>query len=253
LITPPSFYFAYAISQQAVGANGFNLSPPSFWENYWKALQLLGARYHVTAQHSLPLASRATFPVSTFPYRPLAGEQGVWYVYEIPHPNIGNYSPTEVTIARSGAEIAAVMAEPHFDFTRRAVLSEPIDQPLVVAREMRVSPIRGGLHVSGHSDGSSLVVLPQQFSHCLRARDVRVRLVRVDLMLTGMVFSRDVDTDIVLDYGIFTPRCRAADLSDLRQLDLRISMPMIRATDGALFPGVKKALATLAAAAGAVK
>jgi hypothetical protein len=253
LVTPPSYYFAHAVSQEPAGANVFNVFPGPSWENYWKALQVLGARYHVTAQRALSPLSRATFPVGTFPYRPLTSPNGLWYVYEMPHPNIGNYSPTEVTIARSGAEIVAVMVEPHFDFSRRAVVSAPIDQPLVVAGEMRMSPIRGGLHVSGHSAGSSLVVLPQQFSHCLRARDVRVRLVRVDLVLTGMVFSGDVDTDIVFDYGILTPRCRTADLADLRQLDLRIRMPMIRATGDALFPGWKSALATLAAAAGAVK
>jgi hypothetical protein len=95
---------------------------------------------------------------------------------------------------------------------------------------MRLSLIRGGLHVSGHSDGSSLVVLPLQFSHCLRARDERVRLVRANLMMTGMFFSRDIDTDIRFDYGIFSPGCRSADLADMRQLDLRINVPMQRVT-----------------------
>jgi len=118
---------------------------------------------------------------------------------------------------------------------------------------MRLSLIRGGWHVSGRSDGTSLVVLPQQFSHCLRARDERVRLVRANLMLTGMIFSRDVDTDIVSDYGIFTSRCRAADLADTRQLDLRLSLPTLRVTGGQLFPDWESALATLTAAASAVK
>lgn len=51
----------------------------------------------------------------------------------------------------------------------------------------------------------SLVVLPQQFSNCLWARDFRVRLVRADLMMTGLIFSSDLDTDILFDYGIFSP------------------------------------------------
>src|SRR5262249_33671541 len=83
---------------------------------------------------------------------------------------------------------------------------------------MRLSLIRGGLHVSGASEGTSLVVLPQQFSHCLRARDTRVRLVRANLLMTGMIFSGNVDTDIVFDYGIFSPNCRRIDLMELRQL-----------------------------------
>jgi hypothetical protein len=158
-----------------------------------------------------------------------------------------------VTTAQSGAEIAAMMAEPNFDFTRQVVLSVEVSQPLLPARDMRLSLIRGGWHVSGHSDGSSLVVLPQQFSHCLHARDARVRLVRANLMMTGMIFSRDVDTDIVFDYGIFSPRCRSADLADMRQLDLWIDVPNQRVTDDKLFPDWKSALATLTAAASAVK
>jgi hypothetical protein len=61
-------------------------------------------------------------------------------------------------------------------------------------------------------------VLPQQFSHCLRARDSRVRLVRANLLMTGVIFSGSVDTDIVFDYGVFSPACRRIDLAELRQL-----------------------------------
>src|SRR5262249_13563406 len=90
--------------------------------------------------------------------------------------------------------------------------------PLVPAHDMRLTLIRGGLNVSGSSEGTSLVVLPQQFSHCLRARDTRVRLVRANLLMTGIIFSGNVDTDIVFEYGIFSPGCRRIDLAELRQL-----------------------------------
>jgi len=254
LVTPPSFYFVYAVSEhQHAGANGFVPSPGLFWVNYWRVLQHLGARYYVAGHEGLPLSAYANFPVYTFPYRSVSGEGGLWYVYELPHPNVGNDSPTEVKTAGSSAEIGAMLAEPNFDFTRQVVLSEEISQPLVPARDIRLSVIRGGWHVSGRSDGTSLVVLPQQFSHCLRARDERVRLMRANLMMTGMIFSRDVDTDIVFDYGIFTPRCRSTDLADLRQLDLRISLSTPRVTNGRLLPDWKSALAALGAAARAIK
>ena len=195
------------------------------------------------------LISQSTY----FPVAHPALRTGFGTSTSLPHPNIGNYSPTEVKTAVSGAETVAMMAEPNFDFTRRAVLSVDIPQSLVPARDMRFSLIRGGWHVSGHSDGSSLVVLPQQFSHCLRARDERVRLVRANLMMMGMIFSGDVDTDIVSDYGIFTPRCRLADIADMKQLDPRINVYNSRVTNGPLFPDWNSALATLAAAASAVK
>jgi hypothetical protein len=86
---------------------------------------------------------------------------------------------------------------------------------------MKLSVIRGGLHVSGRSDGTSLVVLPQQFSNCLRAHDSRVRRVRANLIMTGVIFSGALDTNISFDFGIFSPGCRRADLADAKQLGIK--------------------------------
>jgi hypothetical protein len=69
----------------------------------------------------------------------------------------------------------------------------------------------------------------------------------------GHDFLEGVDTDILFDYGIFSPRCRSADLTDMRKLDLRINVPNPRVTGDKLFPDWKSALATLTAAASAVK
>jgi hypothetical protein len=88
-----------------------------------------------------------------------------------------------------------------------------------------MSIVRGGLHVSAQSYGTSLLVLPQQFSHCLRAHDDRALLVRANLLLTGMIFSGRVDTDISFDYGILSPRCRRADFVDLKQLQIQLASP----------------------------
>jgi hypothetical protein len=76
------------------------------------------------------------------------------------------------------------------------------------------------LHFSGRSDGTSLVVLPHQFSNCLRANDRHARLMRADLILTGVIFSGSIDTDISFDYGIFSPECRRADLHDIKRLKI---------------------------------
>jgi hypothetical protein len=78
----------------------------------------------------------------------------------------------------------------------------------------------GGFHITGHSDGTSLVILPQQFTNCLKTSDSRVRMVRANLMWTGVVFSGDIDTDIRFGYGMFSPGCRRNDLADMRRLGL---------------------------------
>jgi hypothetical protein len=120
-------------------------------------------------------------------------------IHELPEVNIGNYSPTEITTARSARLIVAALGAANFDFARQAIVSVDVRERLVPTRQMKMSVIRGGLHLSGQSGGTSLVVLPQQFSNCLRARDGRVRLVRANLIMTGVIFSGALDTDIFFD------------------------------------------------------
>ena|SRR6516165_6514341 len=123
---------------------------------------------------------------------------------------------------RSAARIVTALGAANFDFARQVVLE--IHDPLVPARDTKLSVIRGGLHFSGHSDRASLVVLPLQYSHCLRARDGRARLVRANLIMTGVIAA--VDTDILFDYGIFSPQCRRADFADMRQLGIKLAGPV---------------------------
>src|SRR5262249_32127282 len=118
---------------------------------------------------------------------------------------------------------------------------------------MQMSLIRGGLHVSGQSDGTSLIVLPQQFSHCLRARDASVRLVRANLMMTGVIFSGEIDSDIIFDYGPFTPRCRLADISDFKKLKRKMDERAVPLSGEDLFPNWEASVAKLRAAASAIK
>jgi hypothetical protein len=75
----------------------------------------------------------------------------------------------------------------------------------------------------GESEGTSLVIVPQQFSHCLKASDRRVRIVRANLISTGVIFSGFVDTDISFGYGMFSPGCRRADLADVKRLGIALS------------------------------
>jgi hypothetical protein len=228
----------------------------SYSSNYWPLAQLLGVRYTV---ERWPLAegNNPGFPLITFPYhvpkQPEPEEPGLWYVYELPHPNMGDYSPTEVTIAASGIEITAALFQQGFDFTRQVVLTSAIQMPLVPARDVRLSVIRNGLHLSAASHGTSLLVLPQQFSHCLRAKDPSVRLVRADLLLTGAVFSGDIDTDISFDYGLFSPWCRLDDLADIKALDLKVDLRRPHLAQDRLFPDWQDAVARLQAAARALQ
>jgi hypothetical protein len=229
LVTPQAVYFLYAVLKQreVLGSlNGFVPYPGLSWDTFGKVMQLFGMRYYLTSYGHAAAADQAGYPLITLPRRPHGKEPGLWYVYEYPRPNVGDYSPTEIVTAQTAAEVSTKISAPDFNFTRQAVLFTPVAESLVPARDMRLSRIRGGLHVSGKSSGTSLVVLPQQFSHCLLPRDSRVRFVRANLLMAGMIFSGELDTDIVFDYGIFSPGCRRLDLADMKQLDLRIDLRM---------------------------
>src|SRR5262249_38862801 len=220
LVTPQAHYLSAALLGNGIVLAGLNAFGPwsrdlAYYEALFKTLPALGVRYIILANR-LPPVDQRDLPFVTFPRRPVGSEPAEWIVYELPNPNHGNYSPTEVLTAKSGAESVAARAASQFAFAKQVVLSTAIDEPLVPAHDMRLSVIRGGLHVSGSSEGTSLVVLPQQFSNCLRARDSRVRLARADLLMTGVIFSGNIDTDILFDYGIFSPGCRRIDLAELK-------------------------------------
>jgi hypothetical protein len=271
LVTPQSTYFnAVVLKNDAriMGPNGFMPFVSPYPEVFSRVLPMLGTRYFVVGNHSDPfyfiplayevgrsLARQSGYPVIALPqgahHNP--GPPSAWYIYELSRPNVGNYSPTQTLTAETGAAAAAIMIQPNFDFTTQVVLSNAIDKSLVPARNMQMSLIRGGLHVSGHTDGTSLVVLPQQFSHCLRARDGSVRLVRANLMVTGVIFSGEIDTDIISDYGLFTPRCRWADISDIKKLKMQIDARVIPISGEGLFPSWEASMAKLGAAVSAIK
>jgi hypothetical protein len=255
LVTPQAFYILYALFQNGVtgNLNGFVPFPTRSWTTYFNASQLLGARYYIADIAGAAQADKVGYPATTVPSRPIVGKPGVWQIYEFPHPNIGNYSPTEVLRAGSAAEITAIMREEKFDFMNQVVLSTPVHEPLVPATNMQLSLFRGGLHLSGASKGTSLVVLPQQFSNCLRARDSRVRIVRADLMMTGVIFSGEIDTDIVFDYGIFTPGCRWMDLADLQRLEMKIDLRMPHLPIDRLVPDWNDVMTKLRATLGALE
>jgi hypothetical protein len=253
LVTPQSLYFVYRVFNQNVlsNLNSHFLLKASYSAQYWKGLQMLGIRYVAS---SAPITDYVEkFPLITLPHRPASKQPATWYIYTLPHPNVGDYSPTEVVRAQSGADMTAAMAAPDFDFSRQVVLSEPISGSLVPAHDMQLTILRNGFHVSGKSDGTSLVVLPYQFSNCLRAWDARVRVVRANLMMAGLIFSGDLDTNIVFDYGLFSPACRRADLADMRQLDLKIDLRMPHLAGDRLFPDWDDAVAKLRAAATALR
>jgi len=222
LVTPQVLYLNAALFQKEVSTDLNHFTPwvgsGDAYPLLFKTFQALGVRY-IIGYDPFDEAEKGGFRSLTFPRRQPTVAPGRWLIYELPDPNVGNYSPTRVVTADSAAEILMHLRDTNFDFRRDVVLSS--GESLVPARDMRLTMNRGGgFHISGHSDGTSLVILPQQFTNCLKTSDSRVRIVRANLMWTGVIFSGDIDTDIWFGYGMFSPGCRRDDLADMRRLGL---------------------------------
>jgi hypothetical protein len=183
-------------------------------------LQNLGARFLVTDfQISDPAVLRETMEVP---------EGDDFRLYELPEPNIGNYSPTEIAVADSAQKMLTILGADGFNFQRTAVLGEQVDVSLVPAKEATLIVSRDGYRFKARSDGYSLVVLPLQYSNCskLNAQEAEsegaVRLLRANLFQAALLFEKRVNVTLSTRYGPFSnSSCRLMDTQEARSLHLK--------------------------------
>ena len=147
---------------------------------------------------------------------------GTHYLYEVPHPNLGQHAPTAVATVRDFSEMFHAMRGTD-DLLGRTFVFEEVPARLVPAAvEIRMQ--RGGLRVSGTSGGTSLVVLPFTYSRCYsvsNAAGPEVRLIRVNLSMLGVLFTGSVDATLDMSTGLFhRSGCRLTDTRDYERLGL---------------------------------
>jgi len=181
-----------------------------------RILAMLGVRYIITDE---PVANtRLSLQVTLS-----LGQEGTLYLYEVAQPNLGNYSPVKVVGQVDALETLERLADPDFNPALQVVLdAQPQPENLVQATNARMDFEGARLHVSADSNGQSLLVLPLQYSHCLivdSESQKLPRLVRANLVETGVVFEGRLDARIELRTGPFLhPLCRFDDSADDRRL-----------------------------------
>jgi len=117
LVTPQALYFDAALLKHDIVLAELNHFVPWIgvksydFDTLFKTLRALGVRYTVHYSRHWQ-ADERHFPFVTFPRRPVEGEPGEWVVYELPNPNLGNYSPTEVATVMSAARSSRRSALP---------------------------------------------------------------------------------------------------------------------------------------------
>ena len=148
------------------------------------------------------------------------------HLYEVDDVNIGNYSPTTVQVAATAQEVVAELGRVDFDFHSVALSADPVSEALVASQNVQLSVHKGYVHVKATSAGTSLLLLPMQYSHCLQLESVRTgnkdaRLIRVNLMQAGLVFSDTFEGRIRFAYGpLNNPYGRLRDYFEMKSLRL---------------------------------
>ncbi len=146
------------------------------------------------------------------------------YVYPVPNANVAGYSVTEVRRAADGRKAIDLLADPSIDLRSVAVVTGPEDVPvLVAARSSSLVVKRGAYQVSAVSPGTSLLVLPIEYSHCLEVHlrssgRTGPRLLRANLALAAVLFDGDLSGELRLRYGALSSECRFQDWRDAEAL-----------------------------------
>ena len=184
-----------------------------------KYLQSIGVRFIVTDIPRNELSLRVQIPVPNF---------GFLYLYELPFPNLGQYSPYEVEVSKSVNETLDMLGRDDFDFTKQFVASDNIDTKLVPASDVSFFYGNGFIHIKASSTGTSLLALPLEYSHCIDINQIdssmgKGKMLRVNLLQSGLLFEKSIDAKLRYFTGPYSnSSCRLADSIEFRRL---ISQP----------------------------
>jgi hypothetical protein len=164
----------------------------------------------------------------TLVYETKAGDSNL-HVFRIDDINLGQFSPTHVHRVTTAGEAIAELRAADFDPERDVVVEDSIRLGLVPAISASVTVDVGPtLVVQASSPGRSLLVLPFEYSHCLRLSEASTsaRLMPVNLQQTGLLFEGSVEARITYRFGLFgDSSCRGDDVRRANGLKLRDAIP----------------------------
>jgi len=145
------------------------------------------------------------------------------YIHSIADANLGHYTPIHTIAVKDAHELLDHLQAPDFDGRNLAVVEQNIYGDFVPAQTVSILLDRGArIRVEAWSEARSLLVLPFEFSHCLRIDGVGVeRMIPVNLAQIGVVIRGRATFDIAYRYGLVAgTTCRSLDLQRVRALDL---------------------------------
>jgi hypothetical protein len=146
------------------------------------------------------------------------------YLYELDDVNLGQFSPSETKIAKDANDALTLLSNTALSLDRTAIVMEPVGENLTPATLEAFEVERGGYRVKARSEGKSALLLPIEFSRCWKIKGGTAgaaRLFRANLLLTGVVFERQLDIELSFFNGPFDySECRLKDLAEVKRMEI---------------------------------
>jgi hypothetical protein len=136
--------------------------------------------------------------------------------------NFGQYAPKHPVRVASAREAIRIMGESSFNSIEEFVIMDDTFVPTELSKGSigRIQYQDNGIKFFGNSKGKTLHVLPVVFSNCLVAENGS-RLIRVNLLLTGIIFEGQISEKISYQGPPFRNSCLKKDISDVEEFNLR--------------------------------
>jgi hypothetical protein len=153
------------------------------------------------------------------------GESSRRVLIELPGANVQGWAVKRIV---SVSDATAFLANVRDGADLRTIAFVPDTAPRdgLAMANVEIIALPGRIRLVGRSDGPAFVVLPIQYTRCLRVAEVRAgtaapRLLRTDLALAGLAFDGPVDATLTAALGLgHGARCLLDEVADLRRLDL---------------------------------
>jgi hypothetical protein len=177
---------------------------------------MLGVRFVIT-DHPVPnLALRSRFVAD-----PKDPEKWTLFLYEIRDAKTGGYWSTSPALVQTTDAATRWMADP--GSLNDATVYEHVPPSLVAGSSSEIKVFRDRLVVEAKSDGTSLLILPVEFSHCFDidiVGDKQGRFQRSNVNQGAFLFTGQLKAELRYRFSPWHFRCKLDDIADARRLQL---------------------------------
>ncbi len=177
---------------------------------------MLGVRFVIT-DHPVPNLA----PKSRFVADPENPEKWTLFLYEIRDAKTGGYWSTSPALVQTTDAATRWMADP--GSSNDATVYEHVPPSLVAGSSSEIRVFRDRLVVEAKSEGTSLLILPVEFSHCFDvdiAGGKQARFQRANVNQGAFLFTGQLKAELRYRFSPWHFRCRLDDIADAQRLQL---------------------------------